>query len=269
MARTVLPIQSVGRAGLDIVFSQADSANGHSFDNSGHNVVLVARNLSAGGPSAQNAGTITIVTPNTVGGLAVTDRAVVIPSGVEAAIADDGGVFTDETAEANDSNADDMTLLPATPAQEDAYYFGNSRAFNQLNMIIDTPGSGTWTITWEYWNGAWVALNAIDDTVGFTVVGGNAVLWEVPADWAPTTVNGQGPYWYVRGRVSAYSGITTQPLGQEAHTPGYAVIGPFPGAVYDTIDVDPDPDIDPAVFVDVAGASGIELAAVKIPGASY
>jgi len=41
------------------------------------------------------------------------------------AYADDGGTFTDESTEALDSTADDMTLLPATPAQEDAYYWGD------------------------------------------------------------------------------------------------------------------------------------------------
>lgn len=52
-------------------------------------------------------------------------------------------------------------------------------------------------------------------------------------------------------------------------TPGDTMIGPFPAALYDTIDTDPDPDIDPAIFVDLSADAGITLAAIKLPGASY
>ncbi len=52
-------------------------------------------------------------------------------------------------------------------------------------------------------------------------------------------------------------------------TPGDTMIGPFPAALYDTIDTDPTPDIDPAIFVDLESDVGITLAAIKLPGASY
>ena len=50
---------------------------------------------------------------------------------------------------------------------------------------------------------------------------------------------------------------------------GDTMIGPFPGSLYDTIDTDPDPDIDPAIFVGLSADAGITLAAVRIPGPSY
>lgn len=265
MARDVLTVQSIGRSGLAVAYSIADLANGHSFDNAGHNVFLAARNFHGLG------GTITIVTPSTPDGLVIADRVVTIPSLVQAAIADDGGVQTDETTEANEATIDDMTLLPAAPVVGDAYYFANDRVFNQFSLDVSTAGVGSWTITWEYWDGgAWEALaNVTDDSSGFTGAGRLEISWEVSSDFAPTTVNGQGPFWFVRARLSAFVSLTTQPLGEQAWMPGEALIGPFPAAVYDTIDVDPDPDIDPAVFVDVSGTDGIELAAIKLPGASY
>jgi len=139
------------------------------------------------------------------------------PVSLEGAVADDGGVQTDETTAANDSTANDMTLLPATPALDDAYYFGCSTPKDFLRINIGTAGEGTWTITWEYWNGAWTALSGVTDgTSGFTAAAGNHdVTYTFPTDWAETAVNGITSYW-IRARVSAYTSVTTQPLGTQA-----------------------------------------------------
>ncbi len=126
MARTVLTVQDVVRTGIDPTYSAGDSANGHSFDNEGHNVFVHIKNADA---SPINA---TITTPNLVDGHAIADLVVVIPA-----------------------------------------------------------------------------------------------------------------------------------------TTGNVMIGPFPAAVYDTIDTDPDPDIDPAIFVDLSADTSVTLAAIKVPGASY
>ncbi len=126
MARTVLTVQNIVRAGIDPTYSAGDAANGHSFDNTGHNVFVHIKNADA---SPINA---TIITPGTVDGLAIGDLVVVIPA-----------------------------------------------------------------------------------------------------------------------------------------TTGNVMIGPFPAPVYDTIDTDPDPDIDPAVFVDLSADTSVTLAAIKVPGASY
>lgn len=131
-----------------------------------------------------------------------------------AAIAEDGGVFTDETTEANSSTTNDMTLTPATPAVNDAYYFGHPEAdWTQLKINVSTAGSG-FTLTWEYWTGAtWAALSGVTDgTSNFSNSGLNYVSWSLPS-WATTTVNSQGPYYYVRARVSAVT-TPTQALGR-------------------------------------------------------
>jgi hypothetical protein len=137
---------------------------------------------------------------------------------VAAAIAADGEELTDETAAANNATSNDMTLLPATPAENDAYYFGYAQPFTAVVVNITTRGEGTWTITWEYWNGTeWDTLVAEDGTVGFTATTGSKLVSFVPpADWQSYTVNEQGPFYYVRARVSAYTDITTQPKGGQA-----------------------------------------------------
>jgi hypothetical protein len=120
-----------------------------------------------------------------------------------AAIADDGGVLTDETTAANNTTANSVNLLPASPVANDQYYLGHSEQFNQIKIdITDVNGTGS-TITWQYWNGAWVSLSdVVDNTNNFENSGENTVSWTMPGDWATTTVNSQGPFYYVRARLT-------------------------------------------------------------------
>ncbi len=136
------------------------------------------------------------------------------------AVADDGGVQTDETIKANDETANDMILLPAVPAVNDAYYFLSNWQFDTVRINIGTQGAGTWTIVWEYWNGStWTVLSGVTDgTSGFKAAAGNHdVTFTVPTDWAITEVKGINGY-AIRARVSAYTSITTQPKGTQAWT---------------------------------------------------
>lgn len=141
-----------------------------------------------------------------------------LAEGVAGAVADDGGAQTNETAEANNATANDMTLLPATPAVGDAYYFSYEFPFNKLRINIGTNGAGVWTLAWEYYNGlAWVALPGLSDgTTGFMAGTGNKdVTFTIPSNWAKTEVLGFTEYW-IRARVSAYTSVTTQPKGTQA-----------------------------------------------------
>ena len=99
---------------------------------------------------------------------------------------------------------------------DDAWLFGCDNPCRIFNQEIDTAGVGTWTITYEYWNGSdWVALANVDDlTTGFTTLGANSTTWDMPTDWATQTVTGSAvsSYWG-RARVSAFTNITTAPLG--------------------------------------------------------
>lgn len=144
-----------------------------------------------------------------------------VMAGVGGAVADDGGAQTDETAAANNDTLNDMTLLPAVPVVDDAYYLGyGAGTFPAVFLRQDTLGVGVWTITWEYWNDeAWVALAEIDDpTGGFkpTVAGRYRISFAVPEDWALTTVAGIADLYWIRGRVSAYTSVITQPKGTRA-----------------------------------------------------
>lgn len=141
---------------------------------------------------------------------------------MQGAVADDGGVQTDETTEANSAAANDMTLLPASPALNDAYYLGGLHRFNEARLNVGTAGvkaPGDWTLAYEYSQGGgnWGTLTGVTDgTSEFTVAGTSNITFTVPGDWARDAVAGVTAYW-IRLRVTAATlPIGTQPLGTQS-----------------------------------------------------
>jgi hypothetical protein len=116
------------------------------------------------------------------------------------AFSDDGGVFTNETTDANSAAAADVTLLPATPvATVDAFYIGRQDGrFDRMVFNISTAGSG-YTAVWQYsaGNGTWTPLsNVTDETNAFKIAGTPLdVTFDVPAGWVPDTVNSEEAHW--------------------------------------------------------------------------
>ncbi len=121
-------------------------------------------------------------------------------------IVDDGGSYTDETTPANEATDDDVHLVPAAGAENDAAYFGHATVqFGQIDINITTAGNFVGTVTWEYWDGdSWAALsNVTDGTSNFSASAGLvAVTFDIPEDWNITAVDSVSGYW-VRGRISA------------------------------------------------------------------
>lgn len=122
-----------------------------------------------------------------------------------------------------------IDIAGAAPAVNDFVLFGidttvaDSGPFASLVFDIGTAISGI-TLTWEYWNGAWVALTTQDNTNQNGGAGGSpldttgvgSVHWRVPADWATRADGPAGAitaYW-VRARVTAAPGAHVAPTQQ-------------------------------------------------------
>ena len=83
---------------------------------------------------------------------------------IEGAVQKVGSVFTEYTTEAQSDTLNDLPLLGAAPVVDDAWFFGCDNPCRIFNQEIDTAGVGTWTITYEYWNGSeWAALANVED----------------------------------------------------------------------------------------------------------
>lgn len=126
-----------------------------------------------------------------------------------------------------------VAMLPATPANNDAIYFGidinisgvNSGPFSSLVFDLSSPFVGWTTVAWEYWNGsAWGALTVKDNTLSLLQTGVNSVHWVPPSNWATTTVNSVTGYW-VRFRVDAIATSPEPPAQQNRNI--YAVVNPY------------------------------------------
>jgi hypothetical protein len=130
-----------------------------------------------------------------------------------------GYSYTDETTAANSSTVDDMTLTPVTPALGDAYFWGHAEQAAGVQIEISSASTDTsQVIAWEYWNGTvWASLSGVvDGTNSFQNSGLRLVTWTIPGDWATSTINSQGPYYFFRARVSAVGGTPNQALGRHS-----------------------------------------------------
>jgi hypothetical protein len=134
---------------------------------------------------------------------------------IEGLVLKQGESFTDYTAAAQEDTTNDVPLLPIGPGVNDAVLWGCDNPCRIVTFDLDTAGVNDLTLAWEYWDGdSFETLSGVtDDTNDFTTVGRETVSWDMPADWATTTVTGSAvnSFWG-RARVSAVTSATTQPL---------------------------------------------------------
>lgn len=146
---------------------------------------------------------------------------------------DDGGTFSP-----NFAGSANHILFPATPAVDDAVYFGidtttpNSGPFSNLTFSIFIAQEDITDVDWEYWDGAaWAAMTVLYDATipsggdTFQNTGENAVTWLIETDWATKAVNGVTGYW-VRARVNTIGAAPTWAV-QGGSYPIYTCTWPF------------------------------------------
>ena len=152
-----------------------------------------------------------------------------------------GATFTDELADANDADANDVPLL--TPMDtNDAIYFGAASIFSFLKIVLGTSGAGDAVVAetaWEYHNGtAWAALTEVNDlSVALTASAGTYIVsFLPPADWAAIALDG-GPSAFTVRLVTSADNVwnTTTPLITQvfagALAAGDGITMPFAGTV--------------------------------------
>src|SRR3990167_472456 len=120
----------------------------------------------------------------------------------------------DETVDANSAGADDWQFFP-TGAAADYALVGYSQKFKKIILNVGTAGVGTYTVAWQYWNGAWTALSGVSDgTTNLKTTGTNNVTFTVPTDWVATSLNGSQSLYYIRALKDTGT-VTTTPLGTQ------------------------------------------------------
>lgn len=121
----------------------------------------------------------------------------------------DGSTYTDNTTEASTETGTEFSLMDT---MSDYLYVGLSTTFGGIKFEFQTRGSG-YDLEAEYWNGsAWHSLTTSgrtyeDGTSNFESDG--SILFDIPSDWATTTVNSSTKYW-VRLSTTTSGSIVTQ-----------------------------------------------------------
>jgi len=134
----------------------------------------------------------------------------------------DDTTFNDMTANSKETTAGNVDMFLADgmgTAIEvaDEFYFGMTNLFDRITVdISEIISSGSVTILWEYSKGSdsFGTLSALTASVGgqaptlldlSAATGIKIVAFDVPSDWATDTQNSQGPFYYIRARVTAVS----------------------------------------------------------------
>ena len=177
-------------------------------------IAMAYTNLNAGDGGQTDTRALTVVAPTIANSIV---QATISAVGGGVAHKQTGPVDTDETTATNNATTNDMDLLPAAGnATGDGFYFGFASLWDALCLIVGTAGAGTYTITWKYWNGAWVALTVLNDDSGsFQSTGQKHVTFVRPADWAVTNIAALGNMYYIKAEVT-FTSMTTQPKGTQA-----------------------------------------------------
>ncbi|MBA7511372.1 hypothetical protein ES705_03365 [subsurface metagenome] len=132
---------------------------------------------------------------------------------------DEDGVDTDETTEANEATADDMTLLQPDGSVADWYALGYANLFDGIVLNVSTVGADITLDTFEYskGGGSWGTLTPIMNQLNDYETSGKVwFTFERPGDWATDTYAGIANKYWIKLKASAIGGGYSQPKGAQA-----------------------------------------------------
>lgn len=132
---------------------------------------------------------------------------------------DDDGMDTDETTEANDTTADDMTMLQSDGATADWYALGYASVFDGIVLNISTVGVDITLDTFEYskGSGTWGTLTPVMNQLNDYETSGKVwYTFERPGDWAVDTIAAIADKYWIKLKSSATGASYSQPLGAQA-----------------------------------------------------
>lgn len=180
-----------------------------------HPAIALAVNEDHSGGAFTSTPSLAITVPSVAKGTALSS-----PNAMDGGIAHQNSpaMDTDQTAATNNATANDMSLLPASGySVGDGFYFGYASLWDWLAVNIGTAGAGTYTITWQYWNGTgWTALSLkYNETANWKTTSLKRVHFVRPGDWASLAILGVTAYW-IKAAMTAYTSVTTQPKGTQS-----------------------------------------------------
>lgn len=159
----------------------------------------------------------------------------------DAVFQDDGGAYTDYTAEAAAAGGADVNLFPASPATGDRLVVGHDELWNVVRVNVSTASVGTYTLTPKYWNGSTMATFPAgtsawrSDAADFKGTGDRTFYFTPPGDWVKTSINGSASLYFVVFELTAGT-MTTPPVANTVDVGGCYTIVHIYGDVQPGID---------------------------------
>jgi hypothetical protein len=128
---------------------------------------------------------------------------------------DNVATYTDYTDNVNNSDSAEFTLFASTPAINDIVYIGCGSRFLGLNTSLNTVGTGSPAIDWEYWNGSsWSDISETEVNSGAsTFTSSGRFTWSIPANWTKCSVNSSNSLYFIRGKLTSI--YTIAPIVQD------------------------------------------------------
>jgi hypothetical protein len=107
-----------------------------------------------------------------------------------------GTTFTNLTSAIASPKGQPVSPFSTTPIAGDAFYIGNSVFFTKLYWDVAQAGAG-WDLAWQYWSGGTNTWTTLVPTLDTTATGTQSgmLIWDIPGDWAPTTINNLPNFW--------------------------------------------------------------------------
>lgn len=134
---------------------------------------------------------------------------------------DSGGAsYTDDTTDAQDAGASDVTMFLANQA-DDGFVVQGLDKFGVIAIDVGTAEAGSPVYVADYWNGsAWSTLTTIIVPTGYTIAE-HVIAFAPPTDWAalaaadtPVATDGLTTGYYAV-KISASTAPTTSPLATQ------------------------------------------------------
>ena len=113
-----------------------------------------------------------------------------------------GSVYRDDTAALSERGTNQTAAYNSMVATNDFIYVGCDVPFRGIGVNVVNANGTASVLSAFYFDtaAAWTGLTETDGTTsgGATLAIDNVITWDVPTDWAKTTVNGAGPLFWVR-----------------------------------------------------------------------
>jgi hypothetical protein len=153
-----------------------------------------------------------------------------------------GSQYTDDTVDANDADVGDVQFWPSPIGAGDYAVVGSSAPFSEMDIVLSTPGAGTYTLAYEFWNGtSWTAVSGLTDPSSSlkAAAGTHTLTWTRPTTWIARLEGDAGSgtdnKYYLRIRYVSGT-VTTNPLATQIEIPGDVRVD-FPSASTVTINI--------------------------------